>query len=47
MYDNSKLANTGKYFYNSHPIPTAPQANDMVTAEKLWNVSAEMVQLKT
>lgn len=37
----------GKYFYNSHPIPTAPQANDMVIAEKLWNVSAEMVQLKT
>jgi hypothetical protein len=34
---------TGKYFFNSHPIPTAPQANDMVIAEKLWNVSAEMV----
>jgi NAD(P)-dependent dehydrogenase (short-subunit alcohol dehydrogenase family) len=38
---------TGKYFYNSHPIPTAPQANDMLIAGKLWNVSAEMVQLKT
>jgi NAD(P)-dependent dehydrogenase (short-subunit alcohol dehydrogenase family) len=38
---------TGKYFYNSHTIPTAPQANDMVIAGKLWNVSAEMVQLNT
>ena len=37
---------TGKYFFNSHPIPTAPQGNDMVVAEKLWNISAEMVQLK-
>ena len=37
----------GKYFYNSHPIPAAPQANDVMIAEKLWNVSAEMVQLKT
>jgi NAD(P)-dependent dehydrogenase (short-subunit alcohol dehydrogenase family) len=35
----------GKYFFNSHPIPTAPQANDMGIAEKLWNVSAQMVQL--
>jgi NAD(P)-dependent dehydrogenase (short-subunit alcohol dehydrogenase family) len=35
---------TGKYFYTSHPISTAPQANDMLIAEKLWNVSAEMVQ---
>ena len=38
---------TGKYFYNSHSIPTAPQANDRVIAGKLWNVSAEMVKLRT
>jgi hypothetical protein len=26
-------------------IPAAPQAIDMVVARKLWDVSAEMVQL--
>ena len=36
---------TGKYFYDSHVIPAAPQATDMVVARKLWDVSAEMVQL--
>ncbi|HJR79877.1 MAG TPA: SDR family oxidoreductase [Anaerolineales bacterium] len=36
---------TGKYFYDSHVIPAAPQANDMVVARKLWDVSAEMVHL--
>jgi NAD(P)-dependent dehydrogenase (short-subunit alcohol dehydrogenase family) len=36
---------TGKYFYDSHVIPTAPQATDMVIARKLWDVSAGMVQL--
>jgi len=36
---------TGKYFYDSHVIPAAPQATDMVVARKLWEVSAEMVQL--
>jgi NAD(P)-dependent dehydrogenase (short-subunit alcohol dehydrogenase family) len=36
---------TGKYFYDSHVIPTAPQATDMVVARKLWDVSAEMVHL--
>src|SRR5688572_4580962 len=36
---------TGKYFYDSHVIPAAPQATDMVVARKLWNGSAEMVQL--
>ena len=36
---------TGKYFYDSQAIPTAPQATDMVVARKLWDVSAEMVHL--
>ena len=36
---------TGKYFYDSHVIPTAPQATDMVVAKKLWEVSAAMVHL--
>ena len=36
---------TGKYFYDSHIIPAAPQATDMVVARKLWDVSTEMVQL--
>jgi NAD(P)-dependent dehydrogenase (short-subunit alcohol dehydrogenase family) len=36
---------TGKYFYDSHVIPAAPQAIDMVVARKLWDVSAEMVHL--
>jgi hypothetical protein len=33
---------TGKYFYDSHVIPTAPQATDMAVARKLWDVSSEM-----
>ena len=36
---------TGKYFYDSHMIPAAPQATDMAVAKKLWDVSAEMVHL--
>ena len=36
---------TGKYFYNSHVTPAAPQATDMMIARKLWDVSAEMVHL--
>jgi NAD(P)-dependent dehydrogenase (short-subunit alcohol dehydrogenase family) len=36
---------TGKYFYDSHVIPAALQAIDMVVARKLWEVSAEMVHL--
>ena len=36
---------TGEYFYDSHAIPAAPQATDMVIARKLWDVSAEMVHL--
>jgi retinol dehydrogenase-12 len=36
---------TGQYFYDSHVIPASPQATDMVVARKLWDVSAEMVQL--
>ena len=36
---------TGKYFYDSHVIPTAPQATNMVVARKLWEVSAAMVHL--
>ncbi len=36
---------TGKYFYDSHVTPTAPQATDMAVARKLWDVSAEMVHL--
>jgi retinol dehydrogenase 12 len=36
---------TGKYFYDSHVIPAAPQATDMVVARKLWDVSVEMVHL--
>ena len=36
---------TGKYFYDSHVIATAPQATDTAVARKLWDVSAEMVHL--
>ena len=36
---------TGKYFYDSHVIPTAPQGTDTAVARKLWDVSAEMVHL--
>jgi NAD(P)-dependent dehydrogenase (short-subunit alcohol dehydrogenase family) len=36
---------TGKYFYDSQVLPTAPQATDMVVARKLWDVSAAMVHL--
>jgi NAD(P)-dependent dehydrogenase (short-subunit alcohol dehydrogenase family) len=36
---------TGEYFYDSHVIPAAPQATDMVVARKLWEVSAEIVHL--
>jgi len=36
---------TGKYFYDSRVIPTAPQGTDTAVARKLWDVSAEMVQL--
>jgi len=34
---------TGKYFFDSHVTPTAPQATDMAVARKLWDVSTEMV----
>jgi NAD(P)-dependent dehydrogenase (short-subunit alcohol dehydrogenase family) len=37
---------TGKYFYDSHVTPAAPQASDMAVARKLWDVSAEMVHLR-
>jgi NAD(P)-dependent dehydrogenase (short-subunit alcohol dehydrogenase family) len=36
---------TGKYFHDSHVIPAAAQATDMVVARKLWDVSAKMVHL--
>lgn len=36
---------TGKYFFDSHVIPAAPQATDRVVARKLWDVSAKMVHL--
>lgn len=36
---------TGKYFYDSHVIPAAPQATDMVVARRLWDASAKMVQV--
>jgi NAD(P)-dependent dehydrogenase (short-subunit alcohol dehydrogenase family) len=36
---------TGKYLYDSHVIPVAPQATDMAVARKLWDVSVEMVHL--
>jgi NAD(P)-dependent dehydrogenase (short-subunit alcohol dehydrogenase family) len=36
---------TGKYFYDSHVIPAAPQATDMEVARKLWEVSARLVHL--
>jgi NAD(P)-dependent dehydrogenase (short-subunit alcohol dehydrogenase family) len=36
---------TGKYFYDSHVIPAAPQATDMAVATKLWDVSTEIVHL--
>ncbi len=36
---------TGKYFHDLKAIPTAPQANDPAVAKRLWDVSAEMVNL--
>jgi NAD(P)-dependent dehydrogenase (short-subunit alcohol dehydrogenase family) len=36
---------TGKYFFDSRVVPTAPQATDMAVARKLWDVSANMVHL--
>lgn len=36
---------TGKYFRDSQMTAAAPQAVDMVTARKLWDVSADMVHL--
>jgi NAD(P)-dependent dehydrogenase (short-subunit alcohol dehydrogenase family) len=36
---------TGKYFFDSQAIPAAVQATDMITAKKLWEVSAKMVQM--
>jgi len=36
---------TGKYFYDSHMLPAAPQATDTLVARKLWGVSAKMVHL--
>ena len=36
---------TGKYFYDSHVIPAAPQATDVEVSRKLWDVSAELVHL--
>jgi NAD(P)-dependent dehydrogenase (short-subunit alcohol dehydrogenase family) len=36
---------TGKYFFDSHVIPAASQAADMLAAAKLWQVSAELVHL--
>jgi hypothetical protein len=36
---------TGKYFVDCKVTQPAPQAADSATARKLWDVSAEMVQL--
>ena len=36
---------SGEYFYDSQVIQAAPQANDMAVARRLWDVSAEMVDL--
>jgi NAD(P)-dependent dehydrogenase (short-subunit alcohol dehydrogenase family) len=36
---------TGKYFFDSHVVPAAPQASDRAVARKLWDVSAELVHL--
>jgi NAD(P)-dependent dehydrogenase (short-subunit alcohol dehydrogenase family) len=36
---------TGKYFVDCRVTKTAPQAADMAVAKKLWDVSAEMVNL--
>ena len=33
---------TGKYFFDSHMIPAAPQATDMLVARKLWDISAQL-----
>ena len=35
----------GKYFQDSKSVPPAPQADDAVVAKKLWDVSAELVNL--
>jgi NAD(P)-dependent dehydrogenase (short-subunit alcohol dehydrogenase family) len=36
---------TGKYFHDSHVIPAAAQATDIVVARNLWDASAQMVHL--
>ena len=36
---------SGEYFSDSQVIQAAPQANDMAVARRLWDVSAEMVDL--
>ena len=36
---------TGKYFFDSHVVPAAPQATDMAVARKLWDASAGLVHL--
>jgi hypothetical protein len=36
---------SGKYFYDSKVAPTAPHANDVEVAKKLWDVSAQLVHL--
>lgn len=36
---------TGKYFYDAHVIPAAPQATDRMVARNLWDASAQMVHL--
>ncbi len=37
---------TGKYFANCKIAQVAPEAADMETARKLWDVSAELVHLE-
>ncbi len=37
---------TGKYFVDCKPVALAPEATDLETARKLWEVSAELVHLE-
>jgi retinol dehydrogenase-14 len=36
---------SGKYYVNSHPVPSSPLSYDQETARHLWEVSARMVGL--
>ncbi len=37
---------SGKYFVDCKAVPVSPEAEDIATARKLWDVSAELVHLE-